>query len=61
MKIESYHKAYDQLTECAREAAAQNQPEIVEMVDEARAQLHRAWSRLVELEQENNPTGEPTP
>ena len=61
MKIESNHKAYDQLTECAREASEQNQHEIVEMVDEARAQLRRTWSLLVELEQGSAPAGELTP
>ena len=50
MKIETYHSAYDQLTECAREAAAMNQTEVQNMIEQARARLHQAWDRLVELE-----------
>ena len=50
MKIETYHSAYDKLTECAREAAAMNQTEVQNMIEQARARLHQAWDRLVELE-----------
>lgn len=54
MKIETYHQAYDHLSACAREASDMKQFEIVEMIQDARAKLHRAWDRMVELEQENH-------
>lgn len=56
MKIESYHKAYEDLDQCSREAGAMNKPQVQELVELARNTLWKAWSVLQEIE--NSPEGE---
>jgi len=53
MKIETYQKTYDNLTELSRQALDQGNQDVSSTIEEIRAQLKYCWSKTVEREENN--------